>query len=120
MPGCDAASVPIACSLTAAGLKTQADRWQRLAAQALIERSETAEGVELRFRQQPGVADELSRLTAIEADCCWWAHWLVHADAGQVTLAVRSTGQGIPTLHRMFAGYSAPASSSDGDDGGRA
>ena len=36
---------PVACALTPADLTAQAGRWQRLAAQAMTERTETADGI---------------------------------------------------------------------------
>ena len=95
-------TTPIACTLSRAGLATQARRWRRLAGRALVERAETADGLRLRFRDDPGVADALRRLVAVETDCCSWADWTVHNDAGQLVLTVRSAGDGVAALHAMF------------------
>src|SRR5215472_5209565 len=94
----------VACSLTPAGLAKQADRWRRLASRAMTDRTETAGGVRIRFRPEPGGEEELRKLVAVESECCPWADWTVEADAGQVVLDVRSTGAGIATLHGMFTG----------------
>jgi hypothetical protein len=95
---------PVACTLTPADLAAQATRWRQLAAQALTERTETSYGLRLTFRTQPSVADELRRLAAVENQCCSWATWTVETGAQQTILDVRSTGDGIPTLHTMFTG----------------
>jgi hypothetical protein len=105
---------PVACALTSADLAAQATRWRQLAAQALTERTETGYGLRLTFRTQPSVADELRRLAAVENQCCPWATWTVETGAQQVVLDVRSTGDGITTLHTMFTGLNTgPAGSCD-------
>jgi hypothetical protein len=92
----------IACTLSPAGLATQAGRWERLIAQALTGRTETADGLRMSFRPEPGAEEELRRLVAVEAECCSWASWAVETDAGATVLDVRSAGPGIVALHGMF------------------
>lgn len=99
-------SIDIACTLGVADLAGQARRWQRLMAQALTERSETADGLRLTFRLE--AEDELRALVAVETGCCAWATWTVEPADGAVVLGVRSADVGIATLHGMFtAGRSA-------------
>jgi hypothetical protein len=100
--GQDGGTVPIACTLSSADLAAQASRWEQLIAQAMTERTETADGLRLSFRPVPGVEEELCRLVAAETECCSWAAWAVETDAGATVLDVRSTGPGIATLHDMF------------------
>ena len=97
-----AGAVPVACSLTPAGLPAQSYRWQQLAARAMTQRTETAHGVRISFHPEPGTEDELRQLVAVENECCPWADWRVQTDAGQIVLDVHSTGEGIATLHSMF------------------
>jgi hypothetical protein len=100
--GQDDSTVPVACTLTPAGLAAQAGRWQRLMARAMTERSETGDGLRMSFRREPGTEEELRRLVAVESECCAWADWAVDVSAGNLTLEVRSAGTGIATLHGMF------------------
>lgn len=95
------AATPVACTLSSADLDTQRKRWRRLAAKALVERAESEDGLRLSFRAEPGVANELHELTAVERQCCAWATWTVH-ESERITLVVRSTGEGIAALHAMF------------------
>ena len=95
-------TVPVACTLTSADLATQSDRWEQLAAQAMTERTETPLGLRIFFRSEPGAEEELRALVAVENECCRWADWTVELDNGQIVLNIRSTGQGIATLHAMF------------------
>lgn len=93
---------PVACALTPAGLAAQATRWQQLTARAMTERTETAHGLRITFRPEPGVEEELRSLVAVENQCCPWASWTMQTSTRQVTLDIRSTGHGITTLHSMF------------------
>ena len=95
-------AAPVACTLTAAALASQADRWQQLIARAMTERTETADGLRIAFRPGPGTEDELRALVATETECCRWAAWTVEANAAATLLDVRSTGPGIAALHEMF------------------
>jgi hypothetical protein len=92
----------IACNLSSTDLAAQAGRWQQLIARAMTERAETADGLRLSFRPEPGVAEELRGLVAVENECCSWAAWAVETNAEATVLDVRSTGPGIATLHGMF------------------
>jgi hypothetical protein len=62
-------TVPIACSLTPAGLAERGGRWQRLAARAMTERIPAAGGLRLYFRDDTGVEEELQQLVAEENQC---------------------------------------------------
>ena len=57
---------PIACSLTDADRPAHQAAIRRLGASALARVNET----EARLRDEPGVADELERILAVERECC--------------------------------------------------
>jgi len=97
---------PVACTLASADLAAQGQRWERLAARAMTERTETADGLRMSFRPEPGAEKELRALVAVENECCRWADWTVEADDGQIVLAVRASADGVTALHGMFAGLS--------------
>jgi hypothetical protein len=92
--------VPIACTLTLDDLRTQARRWDQLTGRDLTGRTETADGLRLRFR--PEGEAELRALVAVESECCPWATWTVTAGTGEVTLDVRAAPEGAAVLHEMF------------------
>jgi hypothetical protein len=98
-------TVPVACTLTSADLAAQSDRWEHLAARALTERTETAHGLRIFFRSEPGAEEELRALVAVENECCPWADWAVDSNDGLIVLDVRSVGDGIAALHSMFTGH---------------
>jgi hypothetical protein len=93
---------PIACTLTSDDLAKQRDRWHELATAAFVARNETHDGLRLVFRPDPGVAEQLEQLLAVERECCVWADWrLESADVGLV-VDVASRGDGVAALHTMF------------------
>jgi hypothetical protein len=96
--------VPVTCSLDAARLRTQADRWSQLLAGAGVQRVETDDGLRVRFRADAATVEELHQLVSVENDCCAWASWTIAAGDGIADLVVRSTGDGIATLHGMLTG----------------
>jgi hypothetical protein len=93
---------PVACTLTSADLAAQADGWKGLIARAMTQCTQTAEGLRMSFRPEPGVEEELRRLVAVESVCCSWAAWALETDAGAPVLDVRSAGEGVAALHGMF------------------
>jgi hypothetical protein len=99
-------TTPVACTLTSADLAAQSQRWERLAARAMTERTETVDGLRMSFRPEPGAEKELRALVAVENECCRWADWTVEAADGQIVLAARASGDGVTALHGMFAGLS--------------
>jgi hypothetical protein len=92
----------VACTLGEQDLKTQGERWHALCTLAGRERVETDDGIRLGFANQPGVADELRALAALENECCAWASWVVTSEDDAIWLDARSTGAGVTTLHRML------------------
>lgn len=95
---------PVACSLNGTDLKSQQERWINLGESFGVARTATDDGVRLAFRFDPEVQKELHALVAAENDCCAWASWTVDRDAaGDLVMTVRSTGDGVATLHGMFA-----------------
>jgi hypothetical protein len=96
-------TTPVACTLTPAGLAARGRRWEQLVARAMAGRAETPEGLRLCFRGEPGDEEELRALAGAETECCPWATWTVERDAGTIVLDIRSTAEGVATLHRMFA-----------------
>jgi hypothetical protein len=112
---------PAACSLTRAGLAEQADRWVLLAARAMTGRTETVDGLRIRFRPEPGAEQELRALAAVETMCCPWATWTVGAGPAELVLDARSAGDGVAALHSMFTGLRrAPVSVGTPSPGGSA
>jgi hypothetical protein len=96
-------SETVACTLGAHDLKAQAERWRALWMLAGRKRVETEAGIRIVFANQPGAAEELRALAAVESECCSWAAWEVTSQDDALALDARSTGDGVATLHVMFA-----------------
>jgi hypothetical protein len=95
----------VACTLSSADLAARYSRWEQLTARAMTRRAETADGLRLCFRPEPGAEEELRALATMENECCPWAAWTVRTEAGQIELDVRSaSAEGIAALHDMFTG----------------
>jgi hypothetical protein len=98
----------VACDLSEGKLATQAERWRRLAREAGLGRAETADGLEIRFRDEAAVERELRDLASVESDCCAWARWEVHGGDGELVMRVSSAPEGAAALHAMLrAGWNA-------------
>ncbi len=106
----------IACELSRSELGVQAERWLRLGRGAGLGRTETDDGVRIRFRDEPAVERELRALAAVESGCCRWARWEVYRDGGELVLRVRSTQEGAAALHAMFGRFAAKRGSAAGSD----
>ena len=88
--------LPIACTLDAGELRAQERRWAQLIRTAGIGRAATPDGVELRFRVDEGVEDELEALVATERECCAWARWEVgHLAGAAVVMPARAAGDAL-------------------------
>jgi hypothetical protein len=97
-----AAALPIACSLNATDLAARERRWAELLQTAGMARRATTDGVELRFRADQPVDDELRELVAGERECCAWARWELDRDDDALVLHAHATGHGAATLQSMF------------------
>ena len=96
-------SLPVvACTLAGDELAEQSRRWRALYERAGLERVETDDGIQIRFRGDADVEDELRALVAVERSCCRWAKWEVEAGGDSVRIDVTSVGVGVTTLHGMF------------------
>ena len=93
----------IACTLSPTDLASRRTRWDSLIAGAGLARELTPDGIRLRFRADARVVAELRELATAERGCCAWADWSVEPGDGDVSLVVRSTGDGVAALQAMFA-----------------
>jgi len=89
----------IACSLTTAQLPERRRRWEAL---PLVERAETAHGVQLVFRAGPGVEEELRELAGLERECCGFARFEISSGEQGVTVDVTSSGDGVTAVRELF------------------
>jgi hypothetical protein len=96
-------SAAIACSLAETDLANRQDRWHKLWQRAAVEAVTTSNGLQLLFRAEPGVEEELSQLAELERDCCAFADWSVQARGKEFVLDVTApTEEGIRAVQAMF------------------
>ena len=96
-------SQPIACTLTETGMSERRRRWHALAERAFVSRAQTERGLQLVFRADDGIADELRELALLERDCCAFASWDVTTDGGHAVLDVTGTGdEGVAAVQGML------------------
>jgi hypothetical protein len=96
-------SAPIACSLAEADLANRQDRWLRLWQRAGVNAVTTSNGLQLLFRDAPGVEAELHQLADLERDCCAFAAWSLRARGTELVLDVTAhTEEGITAVQAMF------------------
>jgi hypothetical protein len=75
---------PIACSLSDADRPAQQAAIRRLGARALVR----VDGAEVRLRDEPGVADELERVLAVERECCPFFDLRVSRESDELVLRI--------------------------------
>jgi hypothetical protein len=96
-------SPEVACTLGAADLGAQRERWMILYTEAATARVATDDGVRISFRWNPVVEAQLRALVAVEAECCSWAKWAVEVAGEQLVLEIRSVGEGVRVVQSWFS-----------------
>jgi len=93
----------VACSLDREGLADRSERWHALADRAFVRRVETDRGLQIVFRSDPGVTDELRELARLERACCRFAAWEVTTTDEHAALDVTGGGEeAIAAVKQMF------------------
>lgn len=80
--------LPVACELGPDDGPERMRRWQRLGELAQQGAVRTGGRLEVSYRAERGVREELAALAAAERVCCPFVAWEVHADQGTVVLRV--------------------------------
>jgi hypothetical protein len=100
------ASLPIACSLTAAELGRRLDEVDQLARKALLRRESIDGGVRLTF-----VGDVRARLdtfVAAERACCPFLDLRLSSDGNTHVLQITGPGEAAPMIDELFRGDEIP------------
>ena len=93
---------PVACTLTPNEQTSRRERWLRLAELALLARTATEAGVELRYRGGAAVLAELTELAGLETECCAFARWTVTETDETIRLEVETEPTRAPAVWAMF------------------
>jgi hypothetical protein len=101
-------SAPVACSLEREDLANRHERWRTLQARGAVTTARTADGLRLTFGADPGLAEELEELVALERECCAFADWSVTTRSEDVVLDVTAHNElGVAAVQAMFGGSEA-------------
>jgi len=80
--------LPVACTLGLDDGPARMLRWQRLGETADPVARRAGPVLEVRYRPEPGVREELEALAAAERQCCSFVAWTVTEDGGHPILRV--------------------------------
>jgi len=80
--------LPVACTLGPEDGETRLRRWQQLNQRAAPVSTLHGHQLEVRYRAEPGVAEELAALAAAEQSCCSFVTWSVAVIEDQPVLRV--------------------------------
>jgi len=93
---------PAVCTLEGGDQITRRERWLRLMDRALLDRTATDHGAELRFRDDAASLAELTELAALESECCAFARWNVSQLDDAIRLAIETEPDKAPAVWALF------------------
>jgi MerR family transcriptional regulator, copper efflux regulator len=94
--------LPIACTLDLNDGAARLQRWRALSAKGHPIARRNGDRLVVRYRDEPGVREELDALAAAERRCCSFADWEVAPEGGQIILRIVSSPDGIAALAELF------------------
>ena len=94
-------AIPIACSLSAQDQEGRAREFRSISAK-VVGREATAEGVRLRFQDEPGFAEQLADLTRREKECCPFFDFRITTIDDEVVLDVDAPADAREIVERLF------------------
>jgi len=99
------AEMPLACTLSAQDGSARMRRWQALAEKGRPSARRSGHRLEVRYRPEPGVREELEALAAAERECCSFVAWNVSEDGRHPVLVVAadpSAPEDVAPIAAMF------------------
>jgi hypothetical protein len=94
--------LPVACTLGPVDGAQRLEEWRRLSATTGLGQELAGGKLTLRFRDLPGVREELDRLVAAERECCGFLGWEVTPSEGELHVQITGNPDELRTL--AFAG----------------
>jgi hypothetical protein len=80
--------LPLACALGPGDGQARMLRWRALAEKGAPRARRRGHRLEVRYRPEPGVGEELEALAAAERSCCAFVSWEVAEEGGHPVLRV--------------------------------
>jgi hypothetical protein len=95
--------LPIACSLSSGDATTRQQQWDRL-----LGRARGREGMRVEFRPDPEILDELTRLVALERECCPFLEFQIEESGSALVLTASSPPEAEPILQDLLRSAKLP------------
>lgn len=100
--------LPISCTLGPNDGAERRRRWEALAEAGAASTHRSGHRLEVRYRAEPGVRDELEALAAAERDCCSFVTWDVSHERDEAVLHVRADPERPADLNAIAILFAAP------------
>ena len=94
---------PIACTLTSNAMTARLALIDGLAADGLLGRTPTAEGLRVRLRDTPAIARRTRALIAAESACCAFLDFALDRRDGALVLDITGPAEARPVIDLFFA-----------------
>ena len=94
---------PIACTLTPDGMTARLALIETLAADGLLDRTPTQDGLRVRLRDTPDIEQRARELVAAESRCCAFLDFELGRDGGELVLDIAGPEDARPVIELFFA-----------------
>ena len=95
--------LPIACTLPADGMEARLALIETLAADGLLDRTQTASGLRVRLRDTPDIERRTRELVVAETACCAFLNFTVGHEDGALVLDISGPDEARPVIDLFFA-----------------
>ncbi|MBA2764137.1 MAG: hypothetical protein H0U42_05560 [Thermoleophilaceae bacterium] len=98
--------VPIACTLSSAGMSERLAEMKLVGASGLLSASHDGAAASLQFRAEPGLSDRLEMIVAAEAECCAFLELELTERDGSLELSVHGPPEAAEIVGAMVGAFS--------------
>jgi len=95
--------LPIACTLTPDGMTARLELIDALAADGLLDRTPTDNGLRVRLRDTPEIEQRTRDLVAAESACCAFLDFDLGREDGDLVLDITGPADARPVIDMFFA-----------------
>ena len=95
--------IPIACTLPPDGFTARLGLIDALAADGLIDRTDTERGVRVRLRDTPEIEQRVRELVAAESECCAFLDFTLGGDGDAIVLDISGPADARPVIELLFS-----------------
>jgi hypothetical protein len=95
--------IPIACTLTPDGFTARMGLIDALAADGLIDRTDTERGLRVRLRDTPEIEQRTRELVAAESKCCVFLDFALGRENDAIVLDIAGPEDARPVIDLLFS-----------------